>query len=113
MGFLQNGQVMPELAYIGQVENLQDDWPALVSEFFGPKPGAQVRRILQHDRLHIRSKNSDHYYESLGGLDSKFYHLNMSDSVRDIIADAFRLDEVCLGYHTSGRNSGVIVAANP
>ena len=101
--FLQNGQVMPELAYIGHVEELQDDWPALVSAFFGPKPGAQVRQVLEHDRLHVRSKGSDHYYdsESLGGLDSKFSLLNMSDSVREIIAEAFRVDEVCLGYQHS------------
>ena len=106
--FLQNDQVMPQLAYIGQVETLVDDWPALVSEFFGPTSGAQVRRILEHDRLHIRSKVSDHYYESLGGLDSKFYHLHMSDSVRAVIADAFRVDEVCLGYqHAPGVSSEV------
>ena len=105
--FLQNGQVMPELAYIGHVEELQDDWPALVSAFFCPKPGAQVRQVLEHDRLHVRSKGSDHYYdsESLGGLDSKFSLLNMSDSVREIIAEAFRVDEVCLGYQHSRAKS--------
>merc|ERR1711865_1170510 len=38
---------------------------------------------------------------SLGGLGSKFSLLNMSDSVREIIAEAFRVDEVCLGYQHS------------
>jgi|TARA_B110001469_G_C9558603_1_gene277060 hypothetical protein len=109
--FLRDGLVMPELAYIGHVEELQDDWPAIVSAFFGAKPGAQVRQILEHDRLHVRSKGSDHYYdsESLGGLGANFALLNMSDSVREIIAEAFRVDEVCLGYQHSRADSRAVM----
>ena len=97
--FLQSDQsVMPRLAYIGHVEMLADDWPALVSEFFGAKASAQVRRVLQNDALHVRSEASDQY--SVGGLDPKFYNLEMGDSTKKIIADAFLVDGVCLGYST-------------
>ena len=101
--FLHEGRVLPQLAYVGHVEELQHDWPALVSAFFGPKPGAQVRQILEHDRLHVRSKGSERYYDSeaLAALDAKFSLAHMSESVREIIAEAFRVDEVCLGYQHS------------
>ena len=93
--FLHEGRVLPQLAYVGHVEELQHDWPALVSAFFGPKPGAQVHQILEHDRLHVRSKGSERYYDSeaLAALDAKFSLAHMSESVREIIAEAFRVDE--------------------
>ena len=97
--FLQADQsVMPELAYIGHVETMVDDWPALVSKFFGKKAGAQVKKLMQKGTLKARSEDSDQY--AVGGLDPKFYNLKMGDSTRRTIADAFLIDEVCLGYST-------------
>merc|ERR1712216_819152 len=87
---------MPKLEYIGHVEKLADDWPALVWQFFGAKASAQVRRILQNDALHVRSEASDQY--KLSGLDPRFYNLKLSERVRGVIAAAFLVDEVCLGY---------------
>lgn len=97
--FLQVDQsVMPQLEYIGHVETMVNDWPALVSKFFGKRAGAQVRKILQRGALKVRSEDSDQY--AVGGLDPKFYNLKMGDSTRRTIADAFLIDEVCLGYST-------------
>merc|ERR1712166_1190929 len=48
--------------------------------------------------LKARSEDSDQY--AVGGLDPKFYNLRMGDSTRRTIADAFLIDEVCLGYST-------------
>jgi hypothetical protein len=97
--FLQADQsVMPQLEYIGHVETMVNDWPALVSKFFGKRAGAQVRKVLQRGALKVRSEDSDQY--AVGGLDPKFYNLKMGDSTRRTIADAFLIDEVCLGYST-------------
>ena len=54
-----------------------------------------MHQILEHDRLHVRSKGSERYYDSeaLAALDAKFSLANMSESVREIIAEAFRVDE--------------------
>ena len=97
--FLQADQaVMPQLEYIGHVETMTDDWPALVGKFFGKKAGAQVKKVMQRGALKVRSEDSDQYH--VDGLDPKFYNLKMGESTRRTIADAFLVDEVCLGYST-------------
>ena len=97
--FLQADQsVLPQLEYIGHVETMTDDWPALVGKFFGKKAGAQVKKVMQRGALKVRSEDSDQYH--VDGLDPKFYNLKMGESTRRTIADAFLIDEVCLGYST-------------
>ena len=51
-----------------------------------------------HLALKVRSEDSDQYH--VDGLDPKFYNLKMGESTRRTIADAFLIDEVCLGYST-------------
>jgi len=90
-----DGSVTPLLAYVGRVETFVDDWPALVTKFFDATKGAQVRELILNDQLHERDSEGEIYSSD---CPPKFNLEIASESAKAKVAQAFRADEVCLGY---------------
>ena len=94
----RDAEVTPLLSFVGAVETMNDDWPALVATFFGAEAGAEVGAGLRNGTLHLRDQNSDQYAEP---TDQRFRVNITTPSVRRALAAAYRVDEVCLGYDGS------------
>ena len=56
-----NYRATPLLKYVGHIENVTTEWPAIVAHFFGAKPAAQVRAALLEDELHARDGTGGEY----------------------------------------------------
>ena len=72
-----------------------DDWPALVTKFFDATKGAQVRELILNDQLHEHDSEGEIYSSD---CPPKFNLKIASESAKAKVAQAFRADEVCLGY---------------
>ena len=52
------------LSFVGAVETINDDWPALAAMFFGAEAGAETSAMLRDGTLHLRNEFSDEYAEA-------------------------------------------------
>lgn len=91
--------ITPMLKYVGRVETLDEDWPALVSKFFTATAGAQVQQLLRNDQLRERDhQDGDGYADT---VDPKFDVEITSKEAKEAFYRAFVFDEVCFGYRDS------------
>ena len=91
----RGAEVTPLLSFVGAVETINDDWPALAAMFFGAEAGAETGAMLRDGTLHLRNEYSDEYAEA---ADLRFRINLTTPRVRQALASAYRVDEVCLGY---------------
>ena len=94
-----NRTVTPLLSYVGHIENVTNEWPAIVASFFGAEHGAQVRASLLQDVLHARDGSGGEYTED---VPSKFRLQIAQDATRASVVQAYRADRMCLGYEGIG-----------
>ena len=94
-----NRTVTPLLAYVGHIEDVTNQWPAIVAAFFGAEHGAQVRASLLQDVLHARDGSRGEYAED---VPSKFRLQIAQDATRATVMQAYRADALCLGYEGIG-----------
>lgn len=90
-----NYRATPLLKYVGHIENVTTEWPAIVARFFGAKPAAQVRAALLEDELHARDGTGGEYANNVPG---QFRLQITNETVRRHVLRAYKVDEVCLDY---------------
>ena len=87
--------VTPRLAYVGHVETIATDWPALVSKFFGADAAIRVGEDLRSGELHHRNRNDVAYSNTTFAK----YNLRIQFPIANAtIERAYFVDKVCLGY---------------
>ena len=91
---MEDGKVMPSLAYLGRVENILDDLPAIAAELFhDSKAAAEARYLLNY--THAR-----HRHESSYGADP-VANLNVSQMRYDtkaMLVGSYIAAYMCLEY---------------
>ena len=83
------------LAYVGHIEKITTEWPALVAAFFGAEHGAQVKASLLQDVLHARDGAGGEYAPD---VPSQFRLQIASMPARTSVMQAYQADRLCLGY---------------
>ena len=90
----RRAQVTSLLSYVGRVENLADDWSALVERVFGLDAAKKVHTSLQDPSNHERNREDEAY---MGGVDPKFNAHVESASAQARIKRAYQVDADCYG----------------
>ena len=87
--------VSARLSYVGHVETLDTDWPALVTKFFSAHAGASVAEALHNDSLHTRNSEDDDY---AANVPSEYEIEIQSAELNSTVEQAYFVDTACLGY---------------
>ena len=91
------------LQYLGHLERIMSELPALAHHFFGPITANGVRSALKKGNAHSRDRYSDSYS---GGQELSRFNLNasqLSHNVRAAVASSYLFDSVCLGLQQRGK----------
>ena len=104
------GLVRLPLTYLGHLERIKTELPAIIREFFGEAAADRIQGELRGDTLHGRQ------HETPTALESHGLHNFRVDQMREfkftpsdiacprtlhLLQKAFHIDYECLGYHNA------------